>query len=349
MNTTCHPRRSRTRLLQRAAAAAVVAGGAGVLMLSASGVAFASLNQTAPQWAEIGPWGYTGNQSSQVTAVYTIQSVIEPGTEMLEDRGNSMSNGGTVDVWTQYEQSSNQDPMGTGPYGPITQANYLWEFVPANPGAGGSILNGPGELINRQSGLCLDIDNNNTGNNAAIDQWACNGGANQQWAAEPDNSGSYEIVSVLDGDAKALGIGTQSTCVLAGNGDSVSVYTTDNYNSCEQWNIQQASYDFASYPISVPSGHVEADGRGYECVPGDTLRNTGHTSGQVAGNAVENYWDFRNIGDSGVTPEDPWYADDHDVTPPPYMPNGTILYIQYSTGSETGQVMLYCDPPTQTP
>jgi hypothetical protein len=33
-------------------------------MLAASGTAFASVDQTSPQWAEIGPRGYTGDQST---------------------------------------------------------------------------------------------------------------------------------------------------------------------------------------------------------------------------------------------------------------------------------------------
>jgi Ricin-type beta-trefoil lectin domain-like len=346
-------RRHRHRgAFRRAALAATVLAGAGTLMLAVSGSAFAAgLDQTSPQWEELGPWGYTPDQASQVTAVYTIQNVAEAegkGTQMLEDHGNSLASGGTVDVWTQVAQTTNQDPMATGPYGLITQANYLWEFVPANPGNGPSILDGPGELINRQSGLCLDIDNNSQDNNAAIDQWTCNGGANQQWAAEPDNNGSYEVVSVLDGYGKALGIGTENACILAGNGDSVSVYRTDNGNPCERWDIQQASYDFASHPIGVPDEDSEIDGRGYECIAGDTLRADAGSYGAGAGNYVYRFdqWDFRNIGDPSVTVDETVPA---LSSYPNYVPNGILGYSQVGSASVlTGQVMYYCDPPTQS-
>jgi len=327
----------RPRLLRRAALAVTCLAGVGGLMLAASGSAFAvGLDQTSPQWAEIGPWGYTDDQSSDVTAVYTIQNVAELGTQMLQDRGNSMDNGGTVDMWSQVYQTTNQDNEGNGPYGPITQANYLWEFVPSNPANGPSIVDGPGELINRQSGLCLDILNNNTANNAAIDQWTCNGGSNQQWGATPVSDGNYEITSVLDGNGSALGIGTQSTCILAGDGDSVSVYTTDQYNTCEWWNIKQASYDFATYPVGVPDGATGVtDGRGYECVPGDVLR------GSVTANP---YWDYNSLGQAYV------YISHEGPSPAQYIPGSEIGY--YSADNpvnEIGQILLYCDPPTQTP
>jgi len=35
----------------------------------------------------------------------------------------------------------------------------------------------------RALGKCLDVTGGSTANNAAIDLWDCNGGANQQWQA----------------------------------------------------------------------------------------------------------------------------------------------------------------------
>ena len=35
---------------------------------------------------------------------------------------------------------------------------------------------------------------------------------------------------------------------------------------------QQASYDFATHPISVPTSETEIDGRSYECINGDNMR-----------------------------------------------------------------------------
>jgi Ricin-type beta-trefoil lectin domain-like len=336
-------RQPRRQKLRRTMAGAVVLAGAGGLMLAASGTALASpVDYTASQWAELGPYGYTG-QSSQVTAVYTFQNFEEQGTEMLEDNSSSMNNGGTVDVWSRWYQQSYQDSMSTGPFGPITQANYLWEFVPENPANGPSIVDGPGELINRQSGLCLDVANNNTGNDAAIDQWTCNGGTNQQWGVLPVSNGDYEIASVLDTNGKVLGIDTESTCILDGDGDSVSVYNADPYNTCEWWNIQQASYDFASHSITVTGlmGVAEVDGRGYKCVPGDKVRpNPGYATNPTS------QWDYDDLSQSGASASVSNIS--QQVTPD--VPGGSIFYQKDTDlASPTGQVMLYCDPPSTTP
>jgi len=336
------PRRvRRPGLLRRTALAATVLAGTGALLLSASGVAFATVDQTASQWAEVGPWGYTGDQSSQVTAVYTIQNVAEPGTEMLEDNNDNMNNGGTIDVWTRYNQNGYQDPKGTGPYGLITQANYLWEFVPSNPGDGGSIVDGSGELINRQSGLCLDVANN-TGDGAVVDQWACNGGPNQQWTAVAvAGTSGYSLLPESDGVSGFLGVGNGASCSPQGDGDSVYVRTTGiAHNTCDQWDIQQASYDFATHPVTVGGalGNTEVDNRGYECVPGDKVRL----------NAVEwsDGWDFYDLSQPGA---DGGLAD-IDQYPPSYVPGGSVTYSKTTvTGSPVGQLMLYCDPPATTP
>ena len=91
-------KRRRPHLLRRAALAVTCLAGAGTLMLAASGTAFATLLQTSPQWEELGPLAYTNDQAKQVTEVLTIQNVAESGTQLLEDNGNNMNQGGTVDV-----------------------------------------------------------------------------------------------------------------------------------------------------------------------------------------------------------------------------------------------------------
>jgi hypothetical protein len=334
---TGRPRRP--RLLRRAALAATCLAGAGTLMLFASGTAFATVNQTSPQWAELGPDAYTGGQTSQVTAVYTIQNVAESGTEMLEDNGNNMNAGGTVDVWHQIYQTTNQDTTFTGTGPEITQANYLWEFVPDNASDGGSIVDDPGELINRQSGLCLDVANNNTGDGAAIDQWGCNGGSNQQWIAL-DLNGHFMLQPMLDQITGFLGVGNGSTCTTSGDGDSVYVRTTGTANNpCDEWTIQQASYDFASYPITAPYLEDDVDNRAYECVPSDKFRVSG---------AQGWAFDYDNVSDQDVSViYGPEYLKLTESTGT--VPGGYFAYSASQQGDLMGQVMLYCDPQQTIP
>jgi hypothetical protein len=334
-------RRPRHRGLLRVALAAVALAGAGGLLLAGIGAASASVDQTTPQWAELGPLASAAGQANQVTAVYTIQNLAESGTEMLEDNGNSMAADTTIDVWSQWYQQTDQDPMATSSDPQITQANYLWEYVPASPGHGSSIVDGYGELINRQSGLCLD-DNGSPdqeGDGATITQYSCNGGANQQWTAvKIPSTSSYELGPEVDNGGGTLGVGNGSTCSPQGDGDSVYVRTTGmNGNTCDQWDIQQASYDFATSPIGV-SSESQHDGSSYGCLTADTLRRNQNSS-------LYTDWDYANLSDSEIEP-----IVTTQTPVPSTVPEGGI---QYETGNPattyTGQVMFYCDPPTTTP
>jgi hypothetical protein len=324
--------------LRRATLAAAVLAGAGGLTLAASGIAFATVDQTSPQWAQLGSYAATANQARQVTAVYTIQNVAEQGTEMLEDNNNSMAANTTIDVWSRLYQGTDQDPMATGSDPQITQANYLWEYVPDNPAHGGSIVDGYGELINRQSGLCLDDDGspNQEADGATITQYGCNGATYQQWTAKKIGS-SYQVLAEVDNGGGALGVGNGSTCSTQGNGDSVYVRTSGlSGNFCDQWTIQQASYDFATASVTVDGERTANDTASYACLTGDAMRwhdiNT----------AYENP-DYANLGGSDVTPT--LFT---DYSSQPNLVSG-LSYGNGSQDTESGQIMLYCDPTTTTP
>ena len=337
--------------------------GAGTVALAAPTLAAASLDYTAPQWAELGTDAYTGNQSNQVTAVYTIQNVAESGTQLLEDRGNAMGNGSVTDVWQTGLQGTNQptdingNDLATPDTGPITQANYLWEYVPDNPSAGASIVDGPGELINRQSGLCLDAvgtDPNYPGPGTAIDQWTCNSGANQQWVASPVpyGPGTYSLTSEANPSA-SIGVGTNSiSCSTQGDGDPVHLWTADT--PCDHWKITKASYDFGSHTIQVKNLELDGgnvDHRGYSCAPGWEFRqgnvDTGNTdwggattgNGPVIGNASD--------PDVNIEESDGYSGDTTAFTTT--MPGSVWAHYQATTDKYlNGQMVFYCDPVSGT-
>jgi Ricin-type beta-trefoil lectin domain-like len=355
-------RGSRSRLRRRGLMTRAVLAGAGLagvasVMLASTGVASATVDQTTSQYAELGPLAYTGDQASQVTAVYTIQNLAEPNDLLLEDHGNQMNNGALTDVWDQTDQGSYQDPTNDGNYPQITQANELWEFVPSAGNTGGQITTGWGELINRQSGLCLDVngsDPNEYGDGATVDQWTCGGGPNQEWTSLdlnefPGGSG-YTLEPQSDNGAGDLGVGN-STCNPQGDGDQVYVRTTGQAdNSCDEWNIAQASYDFATYPIYVPDTFNDNDGRTYDCLAGDNLRLSADSG---PGNWFYDYADL-----STTTNLD--YLDIQEFAPSNSNPNALVgsppagpSLNYYNTGGGgagyTGQIMLYCDPGSTNP
>jgi chitinase len=64
-------------------------------------------------------------------------------------------------------------------------------------------------LVNKLTGKCVDIAGQGTADGTTIHQWACHGGASQQWVMEPTDSGYARFVSRHSG--KVLDIAEVST------------------------------------------------------------------------------------------------------------------------------------------
>ncbi len=85
-------------------------------------------------------------------------------------------------------------------------ASYVQPAPIAPPAAGG-------RLIARNSGKCLDVTGVSTANYAALQQWGCGSGANQQFRFVATGDGFYEIVAQHSG--KCLDVADQSTALKA--------------------------------------------------------------------------------------------------------------------------------------
>jgi uncharacterized repeat protein (TIGR03803 family) len=57
------------------------------------------------------------------------------------------------------------------------------------------------ELVSRNSGKCLDVHGASPDAAAAVIQWVCHGGANQQWRLEPADGGAFRIIARHSGQA----------------------------------------------------------------------------------------------------------------------------------------------------
>lgn len=68
-------------------------------------------------------------------------------------------------------------------------------------------------VVNQFSGKCLDVANVSTADGAAVQQWTCNGGANQRYKLQTvtalGNSHDYQLVAVHSG--KCVDVSTIST------------------------------------------------------------------------------------------------------------------------------------------
>jgi Ricin-type beta-trefoil lectin domain len=65
------------------------------------------------------------------------------------------------------------------------------------------------ELIARNSGQCLDVQNQSTVPGALIQQYLCWGGQNQQWQFQPTDNGYVEVIARNSG--QCLDVKDQST------------------------------------------------------------------------------------------------------------------------------------------
>ena len=97
-------------------------------------------------------------------------------------------------------------------------------------GGGGSLANGTYKIINRNSGLALDVVGAATTNGSAIDQYPYQSHGNQQWTLTGNGSGQYTITGVQSG--KVLDVTGASTA----NGALIQLYTSHG-GANEQWVI----------------------------------------------------------------------------------------------------------------
>jgi hypothetical protein len=107
--------------------------------------------------------------------------------------------------------------------------------------SGGGFPSGNHQLVVASDNLCLDVFGNTTAAGAAIDQWTCNGQANQQFQFVPASGGYGELQAQNSGDDVAVAGSTTA----AGTPDIVQQVPSGAANSL--WlPIQQSdgSYEF---------------------------------------------------------------------------------------------------------
>jgi|GEM_PF-3998473 len=117
-------------------------------------------------------------------------------------------------------------------------ANFNWLQVTTSatttPTTPSPTLNGTYKLINRNSGLALDVQGQLTASGTPVQQWGYNGGANQRWTLTRQANGQYTIQGVQSG--LLLEVAGQSLA----NGASVSLYTANN-GANQRWVLAPTS------------------------------------------------------------------------------------------------------------
>jgi Ricin-type beta-trefoil lectin domain len=140
--------------------------------------------------------GATRSRSASIRpAAYRTDEITNSNSsKCLEVNGWSKSNGAQVDQWTCYSGHANQ--------------TWEWQLEGSVSIPGGSneccdLF----ELVNQNSGKCLEAYNWGTSNGTKIDQWTCYDDGNQEWIEDPGIPCSYQSVTFANYNAYLLGNG----------------------------------------------------------------------------------------------------------------------------------------------
>ena len=111
-----------------------------------------------------------------------------------------------------------------------------------------TIANGTYKIINRNSGLALDVADNGTANGANVDQATYTAGNNQRWTVTNLGGGQYSIIGV--GSGKSLDVTGGSTA----NGANIAIWTYSGSTN-QIWTFAATSGGYFTI-TSVRSGKV---------------------------------------------------------------------------------------------
>lgn len=115
-------------------------------------------------------------------------------------------------------------------------------------GGAGPLANGTYKIINRNSGLALDVTAQLTANGSSIQQWTYNGGVNQRWTLTSLGGDHYKIIGVQSG--RSLEVANQDL----NDGAKIQLYDYTGAAN-QQWIITPATGGYY-YMQGVQSGKV---------------------------------------------------------------------------------------------
>jgi glucosylceramidase len=109
-------------------------------------------------------------------------------------------------------------------------ATFTW--TPGSTTTGGISSSTWYEVVNTNSGDCVDDTNGSTANGTAVQQWACSAGStNQEWQFQPTSGGYYQVVT-RNGPSEAWDVtgGPSAT----GNGTPIQLWSATGGTN-QQW------------------------------------------------------------------------------------------------------------------
>jgi hypothetical protein len=126
-------------------------------------------------------------------------------------------------------------------------------------------------IVNRKSGMALDVASASTANGANVLQWGGTGATNQRWALTQLSGGYYSILGVQSG--RALEVYQSGTA----DGDNVDIYDYSGANN-QQW--QFISVGSGYYRIVNRNSGKDLDVAGQSESPGANVAQYGYWGGE---------------------------------------------------------------------
>ncbi|TKH41394.1 hypothetical protein C1I60_18565 [Paenibacillus terrae] len=163
----------------------------------------------------------TNSESTDTTVTYDLSRFTSTGTSAQMFRTSSSENLKTLaNIAVQDKKLT-----VTAKAGSVTTYVISGMAYTGSKGYDSSVIY---KLVNRKSGLALDVNGASTTDGASIVQWNDNGGTNQQWKLEATGKGFYKLRNV--GSGLLLDVNQSST-----QGGASLIQWQDNGNYNQQW------------------------------------------------------------------------------------------------------------------
>jgi glucosylceramidase len=140
-------------------------------------------------------------------------------------------------------------------------ATFTWTPGAGTGGTGGTGGISPGtwyQVVNANSGKCVDATNGGTANGTTLQQWTCaSGSTNQEWQFQPTDSGYDKIVTR---NAPTLGWDVTGGAGATGNGVPIQLWTYGGGTNQQWLPVQHADGSYSFSPRSSTGECLDVTG-----------------------------------------------------------------------------------------
>jgi len=154
----------------------------------------------------------TATYNAEYYSLGQVSKFVKPGAVRINS--NTFGSGNIEDVAFQNPDGSdalvvlNSNTSSANTFGVNENGQYFdytlpagavatFTWTPGSTSTGGGINSSTWyQVVNTNSGMCVDDTNGSTSNGTAVQQWGCStGNSNQEWQFQPTSGGYYQVVT----------------------------------------------------------------------------------------------------------------------------------------------------------